>query len=452
MKNLQGKRVFITGAAGGIGLETSALFAEAGAHLILTDINLAGLADAKDRLAKYNISIETHAIDATDKNRVEALAAVIEKRLGGIDILINNAGVGFNAELADTGYETWVKLMNINFWAPLYHIYSFLPGMKKRKSGSIVNISSGQAFFRAPTWGAYSVAKLAIGAFSEILHTEVARDNIKVTTVYPYLVNTGFYDNAQADSLSSMLFFAFMPLYSHKPDQVAELIFKAVKNESDVEMVSIFNQFFKFFRVIPPLAKVVDKSTLAFMSKAEQENLKEKSLLNHISGFLGNIFSAIESKAPGVGFQIHEVMSGEHEFTAGNGPEGKLKMEFRADWGTSNLAKWINPAGEAFMTNELSGFVTVEGLCENIPCKGTLELRYFTDQKIRYTFQFTANGQNYTYVGEKSQIYPWNLAYSHTTCFGEIKRNSDGAIISKSITHFDMDTMPDFLSSFKLVS
>lgn len=119
--------------------------------------------------------------------------------------------------------------------------------------------------------------------------------------------------------------------------------------------------------------------------------------------------------------------------------------------GTKNLARWINPSAPGFMTNDLKGRVTVGGLCENIPCQGTLELRYFDQQKIRYTFQFTVDNETYTYVGEKTQIYPWNLPYSHTTCFGEIKRNSDGLVISKSITHFDMNTMPEFLSSFQLL-
>jgi NAD(P)-dependent dehydrogenase (short-subunit alcohol dehydrogenase family) len=450
MKDLRNKVVLITGAAGGIGLHTAGFFAEAGSHLVLTDINELALENAKQRLAKHGVDILTKVVDATDLKAVEALRDEVLQKFGGLDILINNAGIGYNAELVDTPLSKWQQLMNIHFWAPLYHIHAFIPQMKAKKSGHIVNVSSGQAYFRAPTWGAYSVTKLALGAMSEILNVEVARDNIKVTTVYPFLVNTGFYDTTSAESIGEKLFFAFLPLYSDKPETVARMIFDSVREEKDVEMVSVLNEFFKYMRVLPKAARIVDKTTHTFMSKQQQESLGIGGVVDKVAGIVNSILQTAKKAVPERGFVIHEVMSGEHEFIDGAGPAGKHKFEFRADWGAKNLVDFLNPAADKFLLSELTGTVTVGGMCENMPMHGTLQLRYFQDQKIRYTFDFTVDGEPYQYVGEKQQIYPWNLPYSHTTCFGEVKNLRTGKVISKSITHFDMHDMPEFLGTFKL--
>lgn len=451
MKDLKNKVVLITGAAGGIGLNTAAFFAEAGCRLVLTDINDAALQIAKEKLIKHNVEILTQAMDVTDLKAVEALRDTVYTKWNAVDILINNAGIGFNAELAATPLSKWRQLMDINFWAPLYHIETFLPRMKERKSGHIVNVSSGQAYFRAPTWGAYSVTKLAVGAMSEILNVEVARDNVKVTTVYPFLVNTGFYDTTTSESVGEKLFYLFMPLYSHEPQTVAQMVFDAVREEKNVEMVSVLNQFFKYARAFSPVAGILDKSTLAFMSKQQQESWGLGSIFDKVVSLLNTLGNAAKERLPEKGFTIHEVMSGEHEFLEGQGPEGKFAFEFHADWGARNLVDFLNPANpETFMVSSLTGTLTMEGLCKNMPIQGSLALRYLQEQKIRYTFRFTVDGTEYEYVGEKNQIYPWNLPYSHTTCFGEVTNLRTKQVISHSVTHFDLNTLSEFLGTLQL--
>lgn len=450
MKDLRNKVVLITGAGGGIGLNTAGFFAEAGARLVLTDINEIALENAKLRLAKHGVDIFTRVVDVTDLKAVEALRDEVQQKFGGVDVLINNAGIGYNAELLDTPLTKWRQLMDINFWALLYHIQAFIPHMIEQQSGHIVNVSSGQAYFRAPTWGAYSVAKLAAGAMSEILNVEVARYNIKVTTVYPFLVNTGFYDTTTATSIGEQIFFSLLPLYSHSPETVARLIFDAVREDKDVEMVSVLNRLFQYMRVLPAAAKLVDKTTHTVMSHKQQQAIGVGMLADKIGSLVNAVFSAARNQVPERGFVIHEVMAGEHEFVDGAGPVGKHRFEFKADWGPSNLLDFLNPASEKFLLSELKGIVTVGGLCENMPMQGTLQLRYFQDQKIRYTFDFKVDGTTYQYVGEKQQIYPWNLPYSHTTCFGEVKNLRTGKVVSKSVTHFDLNDLPEFLGTFQL--
>lgn len=151
-----------------------------------------------------------------------------------------------------------------------------------------------------------------------------------------------------------------------------------------------------------------------------------------------------------IGFEMREVMSGTHRFENGFGPNGEFPLEFNVVWGTDNLREWLNPKSERFLVNDLSGYVTVGGLCHNVPVEGRLELKYFTEFKIRYVFEFEVNGIVYLYKGEKVNIKPWNLPISHTTCFGTIIEKESGKLVSRSVVFFRYSTIPSFLLSFRL--
>ncbi len=450
-KNLRGKYVLITGAAQGIGLETAKQFAAAGSHLILTDINEEKLAEAKKTLkTEPSLHIFTFVVDVSDKEAVQKLAENVFEEVGRVDILINNAGVGHHGPMDEMTLSTWQKLVNINLWGPLYHIYAFLPMMKKQGKGHIVNVSSGQAFFKLPTWGAYAAIKMAIGAISEILHFELQSFNIKVTTVYPYMVNTGFYSDVEADSLGAKLSMKLLPLYSQKPATVANKIFKAVQQGKRIEMVNVLNNVAKGLHFLQPVSTIFSKTVNAALNASKESSKTEHNeWLEKLENYGIMLSNMIYASVGGVGFTMDEVMSGEHEWTEKN--EGKQPMEFKVTWGAESLLQWANPFLPDFMTNTLEGTVTIGGLCEDAPCYGKLELRYFTEQKIRYTFSFEVDGEEYEFIGEKREIYPWNLPYSHTCCFGELRKAGEDKIISKSITHFHWDTLPEFLGSFELV-
>ncbi len=251
------KIVLVTGAARGIGLATAAEFAKAGATIIVTDRDPEALSLAEPKLRAHAVPVHSYVVDVSERGAVEAMAKDVMQRFGGLDVLVNNAGFGYSGELAQTPLETWQKLFDVNFWGPLYHIYAFLPSMKERRAGHIVNVSSGQAFFRLPTWGAYATAKLALGGFSEILHYELARLGIQVTTVYPYVVNTGFYDEVAANTLAARVSMRLLPYYSDTPEKVGRLIFQAVVKKKKVEMVNLFNDVGFYSRLIPPVSSAV---------------------------------------------------------------------------------------------------------------------------------------------------------------------------------------------------
>ena len=167
---------------------------------------------------------------------------------------------------------------------------------------------------------------------------------------------------------------------------------------------------------------------------------------------MGRLGDVVHRLREGVGFRMDEVMTGEHEFEPGLGPPGRSPLEFRVSWGAKNLARWLSPQSGEFMRGPLEGTLTAGGLCQAAPCKGTLELRYFDEHKIRYAFEFEAQGRRYRFVGEKVNIWPWNLQVSHTTCFGRITEADSGRLVSTSVTHFRLTSAPRFLLSFRVTS
>lgn len=257
----------ITGAASGIGRQIADQFAKAEAILILTDRDAPALETATAELRAAGAEVHSHLVDVTDQRAVEALASRVIATFGGLDVLVNNAGIGHHGELADTSLETWRRLMDVNFWGPIYHVHAFLPSMLERRRGHIVNVSSGQAFFRLPTWGAYASIKVALGAYSEILRFELRRHGIRVTTVYPFMVNTPFYQDVRGGSLGSRLSMSLLPYYSMSPERVGRIIFKAVLRKEPVELVSHINRLGMLMQAVPPLADAVSWLSELVLSK-----------------------------------------------------------------------------------------------------------------------------------------------------------------------------------------
>lgn len=268
MEGMRGKRVLVTGAAKGIGLCIAREFAAAGSEIIMTDIDSETLEAAAGEIGQ-TAAVHTRVVDVSDRKAVDEMAAWVLSDIGPLDILVNNAGIGYHGELADTTLETWRRLIGINMMGPLHHIYAFLPSMIERHSGQIVNVSSGQAFFRLPTWGAYAAIKAALGAMSEILHFELRKHHIHVTTVYPFMVNTGFYDTVEAKTFGSRMSMKLLPYYSSTPEKVGRIIFDAVRRKRKVEKVSIINDIGYYASVIPFANSIIARTSNFFLASRD---------------------------------------------------------------------------------------------------------------------------------------------------------------------------------------
>lgn len=151
-----------------------------------------------------------------------------------------------------------------------------------------------------------------------------------------------------------------------------------------------------------------------------------------------------------VGFKIREEMSGTHRFTEESQMDGTHPMRFEAEWGPSSLREWLNPSGEKFLRHPMTGIVSVGGLCLDEEFSGFMALKYFEDASIRYEFTFEVNGTNYRYVGEKTNLRPWNLHRTHTTLNGTLTVRDSETVISESTLYFKLNSLPSMLGSFRL--
>jgi 3-oxoacyl-[acyl-carrier protein] reductase len=192
--SLQGKVAVVTGGSRGIGLATARALLRQGAAVAITGTDRARLDTASGDL--NDVSGGTRLVslqaDVRDHAQVDALFAGVVSRLGGVDILINNAGVGVFRSVADTTVDDWHRVIDTNLSGVFYCCHAALPLMKQRGGGWIINISSLASKNAFVNGAAYCASKAALNAFSEALMQEVRYDGIRVAYVLPGSVNTGF--------------------------------------------------------------------------------------------------------------------------------------------------------------------------------------------------------------------------------------------------------------------
>jgi hypothetical protein len=152
-----------------------------------------------------------------------------------------------------------------------------------------------------------------------------------------------------------------------------------------------------------------------------------------------------------IGFRMTEDMTGWHEYLPGRGPAGVQPFSFRVDWGTDRVKDCVAHDGGLHFVQSLAGTVTVGGLCDATPCRGSLDLRYLADRRLVYDFTFTVGETTYRWVGQKVNVRPWNLPVSHTTCFGTLTDATSGRLVSRGVVLFRLATVPAFVMSIRPV-
>jgi short-subunit dehydrogenase len=184
----------ITGASSGIGKETALVFAEAGCDLALIGRNRENLETTAQAARQLGVTAKVYCLDLAALDRVEAEIARIVDEFGPIDILVNNAGMGYTNRIADTPLGDWQKVIDLNLTSVYLCTLAVLPSLRQRGRGTIVNVSSLAADTPFPTWGAYSVSKAGLVAFSRALAVEERANGIRVTIISPGSVNTPIWD------------------------------------------------------------------------------------------------------------------------------------------------------------------------------------------------------------------------------------------------------------------
>jgi NAD(P)-dependent dehydrogenase (short-subunit alcohol dehydrogenase family) len=191
--DLTGKRVLLTGASSGIGEAGAELFARQGATVVAVARRKDLLDALADRIMAAGGSAISIPCDVSDMDACDALVADVEKRIGGVDILINNAGRSIRRPLAES-LERWhdvERTMVLNYYAPLRLVRGLAPGMLERGDGHVINVSTWGVMSEAsPLFSVYNASKAALSTVSRVIETEWGSKGVHSTTLYYPLVAT----------------------------------------------------------------------------------------------------------------------------------------------------------------------------------------------------------------------------------------------------------------------
>ncbi len=200
---LPGRRIFVSGSARGIGRASVERFVEEGARVACFDRDAAGLKEL--RAAFPEDTIATFAGDVTSVAEVEAAIAGAAEALGGLDGLVNAAGVDLVAPLEEVEDGAWRHLFAVNLDGPMQVCRAGLKHLRAAGGGTIVNISSGAGLSPLKFRTAYSASKAALQMFSKALAMEVAEDRVRVNVVCPGAVETGLFRSTLGEDAESAL-------------------------------------------------------------------------------------------------------------------------------------------------------------------------------------------------------------------------------------------------------
>jgi short-subunit dehydrogenase len=189
---VNGTITLITGGSSGIGEAAAKKIAEAGGEVVLVARTQENLDKVADEIRSSGGTAHVYACDLTDMDAIAAMADKVLADLGGVDILINNAGRSIRRSLA-LSYDRihdYQRTMQLNYLGAVQLILKFIPGMRERGFGQIINVSSVGVQTRAPRFGAYIASKSALDSLCDALQAEVVDDDVKFTTVHMALVRT----------------------------------------------------------------------------------------------------------------------------------------------------------------------------------------------------------------------------------------------------------------------
>ncbi|MFM5923506.1 MAG: SDR family NAD(P)-dependent oxidoreductase [Novosphingobium sp.] len=197
MGRLSNKIALITGGARGQGAAEARLFANEGATVIICDVLEDEGSALADEISANGASASFKRLDVTDAARWQEIASEIHREHGGLDILINNAGINLRHGMTETCMDDWNRLLDVNLTGVLHGIQACAPLMRKRGGGSIVNTGSLAGTMGHPTTG-YSAAKWGLRGLTKSAALDLVKDNIRVNAMHPGLVATPIIDPGAA--------------------------------------------------------------------------------------------------------------------------------------------------------------------------------------------------------------------------------------------------------------
>jgi NAD(P)-dependent dehydrogenase (short-subunit alcohol dehydrogenase family) len=225
---LEGRRILVTGAASGIGFAVARRFGEEGAKVGLLDRDAAALREALSRLGR---GAAEAVADVSNEAEVASAVGALASALGGLDGVVNSAGIDLLKPFGETSRAEWSRIMAVNLDGPFHVCQAALPHLKKAVGGTVVNIASGAGLRPLEHRTAYCASKAALVMFTKALAMDLSGDGIRANAICPGIIDTPL----------------FRTSYENAPDPKAELarildryVIKRVGQPDDIASAALF--------------------------------------------------------------------------------------------------------------------------------------------------------------------------------------------------------------------
>lgn len=265
------KRAFITGAGSGLGKALCHELAADGWTIGISDINDVSLAETQKEIQNLGGKAFSYHLDVSNRDEYSQIAQKFLNAVGGIDVLVNNAGVGDGGNFEEYSLDNWEWMVRINQLSVVYGCHLFIPTFKKQRSGHIINIASLAAISCAPQMGAYNMTKAAVVAISETLYGELMDFNIQVSCVQPSYFKTNIASAVRGgDNIKKVTKYLVERSGIEPPAIAQEIIHRAGKGELYLILPANARKLWWYKRLFPMrFRKMVKEKYLSAVTKIQ---------------------------------------------------------------------------------------------------------------------------------------------------------------------------------------